>query len=140
RFDTQIDFRLAQSRRVGGDANITSQGEFQSATQAEAVNHSNNGLGKLLDRIKNSALLHHITLGQSRTPFEFADVRTGDKCFISGAGHDDDAGGAALQLVESLQNFVAGRLVQRVSFVRSVYGEYSDYVKSFEQDVFISHA
>jgi hypothetical protein len=72
---------------------------------------------------------------------EFADVSTGDKCFLTCSGYDENPNRIiALQLIESRDAFGVNLLVQRIEFVRPVDRHDGDTgVAFFKGDCFVAH-
>src|SRR5262245_29050933 len=76
RNDTEIDFRLTELCGLRSDSKVAGQGQFHAAAKTETVDHRNYRLREFLDGIKDTPLLHHITLCQRRPALKLADIRS----------------------------------------------------------------
>src|SRR5207245_1488087 len=92
RDDAEPHFRLAELRRLAGQANRTGQRQLAASAEREAVDRGQGRFSERLELVqdalaKDGKLLavHCVALG------ELVDVRTGDKGLLSRAGQDQHA-------------------------------------------------
>ena len=138
----EIDLRLTDPRRVGGDAKRARHRQLAPAAQRVAVDRRDHRLAEILDEIEDVLPGERmLAAGRRRLDGELVDVGPGDERLVAGAGQDDDANGfvAASRSRMARPQLVERGRVERVENLRPVDRDDGDGAVALDQKVVKGH-
>ena len=139
--EPQLDLRLAETHRVGGDSECARKGELTPAAERKAVQRGNHRFAEVLEQLENVLPRHCVSLRLVGTKLrELLDVRARDKCLLASSGDDDDTDGVvALQLQRRPPDVVDRVGIERVEDAGPVDGDGRNAAIAFEEQVVEGH-
>ncbi len=88
--EAEVDFRLAQLRRVGGEPQRARHRELAPAAERVAVDRGDHRLAEVLDQVEDVLPGQRVfAAGRRGQHGELVDVGAGDERLVAGSGHDD---------------------------------------------------
>ena len=140
--NAELDFRLAQTRCLAGDAERTGQRQLASPAQGKSVDGSDGRFAEMFDAVQDGLPPQRTFLGLLRgIGGQFADVGAGDKRLLPGSGEDHrpDAG-ILLQALETRTQLFDRPGIERVQHLGAIDGDRGDLLATIHQQVFVCHA
>jgi hypothetical protein len=141
RYESEIDLRQPEPGILGGVDEIAGQRDFAAASEREAVHGGDHGDRQLLQLRNDGMPGARKDLGlQRRKGCQLRDVRSGHKCFLTGAGQNQHPNAFVRgNVVQRLGKFRQQGLVQGVQRLGPVEGDRCNPLIHLEQNVCVGH-
>ena len=134
--EPEVDLRLAELRRVGGDAQRARHRQLAAAAERVAVDRGDRGLAELLDEIEDLLAAERVLAPARRTLLgQLVDVGAGHERLLARAGDDHHADGViGFEHLERLAQFVERPQAQGVEDARTIDRHPRDGIVALDEE------
>ncbi len=136
--DAELDLRLAELRRVGGEDEVAHHRQFAAAAQREAGDRRDHRLARARDVLPARDEVAEEDVGEGLV-LHLLDVGAGGEGLLRAGEHHGADRRIGLEALERLVEVVDQRAVQRVERLRPVETDEADAAVSLDENVGVGH-